>query len=146
MNDKAIMQELWKLMDEADIICWQNGNAFDRKKINARFIAHGLGAPSQYKMIDTLLLARSNFSFFSNKLQHLSGMFAKKNKKDSHSDFPGFKLWDECLKGNIKAWNSMKKYNIIDVLALEEVFLALAPYIKNNKTVTAALRVYENKS
>lgn len=142
LNDKVIMQELWKLMDEAEIIVWQNGNSFDRKKINARFIAHGLGAPSQYKMIDTLLLARSNFSFFSNKLQHLSGMFAKNNKKDSHKDFPGFTLWDQCIKGNIKAWNSMKKYNILDVLALEEVFLALAPYIKNNKTVTATMRVY----
>lgn len=142
MNDKKLMQVLWNLMDQADIIVGQNSNRFDLPKINARFIAHNLGSPSPYKKIDTLLLARANFSFFSNKLQHLSGMFAKKNKKDSHSDFPGFKLWDQCLKGNLKAWNAMKKYNIIDTLALEEVFLELAKYIKNNKTVTAALRVY----
>lgn len=140
-NDKKIMQALWKLMDEAQTIIWQNGDSFDRKKINARFIAHGLGAPSSYKTIDTLKLARSNFSFFSNKLAHLSAMFAK-TKKDSHKDFPGFSLWAECLKGNKKAWDAMRRYNIVDVLSMEEVFLALAPYIKNNKTVTAALRVY----
>lgn len=141
-NDKKLMQELWKLMDEATHIIWHNGNRFDKGKINARFIANGLGAPSEYKSIDTLTLARSNFNFFSNKLQHLSGMLAKKNKKDSHSDFPGFKLWDQCMKGNIKAWNSMRKYNILDVLALEEVFLELAKYVKNNKNVAAVLRVY----
>jgi DNA polymerase elongation subunit (family B) len=142
MNDKKLMQALWKLLDEADIVVAHNGNRFDIPKINARFIAHGLGAPSVYKKIDTLTLARSNFSFFSNKLQHLSGMFAKKHKKDSHKDFPGFALWDQCMKGNKKAWESMKKYNIIDVLALEEVFLELSKYVKGNKNVTSALRVY----
>lgn len=142
-NDKNIMMKLWKLMDEADIICWHNGNKFDKGKINARFIAHNLGAPSEYKTIDTLTLARSNFKFFSNKLAHLSKLLAKNHKKDSHNDFPGFSLWDQCMKGNIKAWNSMKRYNILDVLSLEEVFLQLAKFVKNNKNVAAALRVYK---
>lgn len=142
MNDKKLMQELWNLMDEADIIIAHNGNKFDVPKINARFIAHRLGAPSQYKKIDTMLLARSNFSFFSNKLAHLSGMLAK-TKKDEHKEFPGFSLWLECLKGNKKAWEAMRVYNCKDVLALEEVFLELAKYVKNNKTVAAALRAYE---
>jgi hypothetical protein len=141
MNDKKLMQELWKLMDEATIIVGQNSNAFDLKKINARFIAHGLDAPSEYKKIDTMLLAKANFSFFSNKLAHLSSLLADV-KKDSHKDFPGFSLWDQCLKGNIKAWNAMKLYNIRDVLATEQVFLKLAKYVKNNKNVASVLRVY----
>lgn len=142
MDDKKLMQELWKLMDEADIICGQNSNAFDLKKINARFIAHGLEAPSQYKKIDTMLLAKQNFSFFSNKLAHLSALLAEV-KKDSHNEFPGFSLWDQCLKGNKKAWDTMKRYNIKDVIATEQVFLKLSRYVKNNKTVAAALRAYE---
>lgn len=142
MDDKKLMQELWKLMDQADIICGQNSNAFDLKKINARFIAHGLEAPSQYKKIDTMLLAKQNFSFFSNKLAHLSALLAEV-KKDSHNEFPGFQLWDQCLKGNKKAWDTMKRYNIKDVIATEQVFLKLSKYVKNNKTVAAALRAYE---
>lgn len=142
MNDKKLMQELWKLLDEATVVIAHNGNRFDIPKINARFIAHRLGAPSEYKKIDTMLLARANFSFFSNKLAFLSGLFAKKHKKDSHNDFPGFSLWAECLKGNKKAWSAMQRYNIKDVLALEEVFLELAKYVKNNKNVTSVLRVY----
>lgn len=141
-NDKVMMKKLWQLLDEADIVCAHNGNRFDIPKINARFIANDLGSPSSFKKIDTLLLARSNFSFFSNKLAHLSSLFAK-TKKDEHKEFPGFSLWDQCLKGNKKAWMSMEKYNKKDVIALEEVFLKIAKYVKNNKTVTSALRAYE---
>jgi hypothetical protein len=141
-NDKAMMKKLWELLDEADIVIGQNHIKFDIPKINARFIANGFEAPSDYKKIDTLRLAKNNFSFFSNKLAHLSSLLAKTHKKDEHNDFPGFKLWDQCLKGNKKAWESMRKYNVLDVLALEEVFLELAKYVKNNKTVAAALRAY----
>jgi DNA polymerase III epsilon subunit-like protein len=144
-NDKVMMKKLWQLLDEADIVIGQNHIRFDLPKINTRFIANGFEAPSEYKKIDTLRLAKNNFGFFSNKLAHLSSILAKTHKKDEHNDFPGFKLWDQCLKGNVKAWNSMKKYNILDVLALEEVFLELSKYVKNNKTVASALRAYDKK-
>lgn len=144
-NDKALMLKLHTLLDEADIVIGHNIRKFDIPKINARFIQHNISAPSQYKTIDTLSIARGNFSFFSNKLAHLSGKLAKNHKKDSHNDFPGFKLWDECMKGNVKAWNSMQKYNILDVLSLEEVFLSLSRFVKNNKVVTSALRNYERE-
>lgn len=144
-NDKELMKPLWKLLDEADIVIWQNGDRFDYGKINDRFIEHGLGAPSQYKTIDTTKIARRYFKFTSNKLEHLTDRFCKKYKKQKHDDFPGFSLWDQCMKGNLKAWKSMQKYNEFDVLSLEELFLVLAKYVKNNKSVAAALRVYENK-
>ena len=143
LDDKELMKPLWKLMDEADIIVWQNGDRFDYGKINDRFIEHKMGAPSQYKTIDTTKIARKYFNFTSNKLEHLTDRFCKRYKKLKHTDFPGFSLWDQCMKGNVKAWNSMKKYNCYDVLSLEEVFLALIPYVKNNKAVAAARRCYE---
>ena len=34
LNDKSIMVPLWRLMDEADIIIWQNGDKFDYGKIS----------------------------------------------------------------------------------------------------------------
>jgi hypothetical protein len=46
-----------------------------------------------------------------------------KYKKLTHGEFPGFKLWAECLKGNIKAWKEMEEYNKHDVLALEELYV-----------------------
>ena len=52
-DDKALVKDLWKLMDEADAVVAHNGIDFDVKVANARFLAHGFGPPSPYKSIDT---------------------------------------------------------------------------------------------
>lgn len=127
-NDKILVQKLWKLMDEADIIVGQNIKAFDRKKINARFLHHGLPPPSSYKMIDTLTIAKKNFAFTSNKLEFMSKSFNTKYKKLTHNKFPGFSLWSECLKGNKKAFVELKKYNIYDILSTEELVKKFLPW------------------
>jgi hypothetical protein len=127
-NDKELLKDIWKLMDEADIIIGQNSNKFDLKKLNARFILNGMKPPSSYKKIDTLVLAKRYFAFTSNKLEYLSKNLFPKNAKSSHKQFPGFDLWKECLKGNIKAWNEMRSYNKQDVIALENLYNKLAPW------------------
>lgn len=127
-NDKKILKEIWSLLDKADIVVTQNGIKFDSKKLNARFAIHGLRPPSSYKHIDTLVLAKRHFGFTSNKLEYLSNTLNKKFKKLKHHKFEGFELWKQCLLGNIKAWNEMRKYNKHDVLALEELYNKLAPW------------------
>lgn len=122
-DDRAIMKIIWSLLDEADIILTQNGIKFDNKKLNARFAHHGFPPPSSFRHIDTLRIAKKHFAFTSNKLEWMTSKFNKKYKKLEHARFPGFKLWAECLKGNPKAWAEMKKYNIHDVLALEELYI-----------------------
>jgi RNase_H superfamily len=127
-DDKSLMEKIWKLLDSCDVLVGQNIKAFDRKKINARFLAHGMTPPSSYKMIDTLSIAKKNFALTSSKLEYMSSNFNTKFKKQSHKKFPGFVLWTECLKGNLEAWDEMKKYNIYDVLATEELYNKLAPW------------------
>jgi hypothetical protein len=85
--------------------------------------------PSPYQQIDTLKLAKKNFAFTSNKLEHLSKKLNPEGKKKSeHSKFPGFKLWQECLRGNKAAWKEMAAYNVQDVLSTEALFERLAPW------------------
>jgi hypothetical protein len=144
-NDKPLLVCLQKLMDEADIIIGQNSNAFDIKKINSKFLEHSLEVPSPYKKIDTYVLAKRHFSLTSNKLEYMSKKFNKKYKKQDHEEFSGFKLWDECLKGNLKAWKCMEKYNNFDVLATEELFLRLAEFDKT-EVVASALRAFHNRN
>lgn len=127
-NDKNLVKNIWKLMNEADVIIGQNSNAFDLKKLNARFILNDLQPPSSYKKVDTLLISRKHFSFTSNKLDYLSNNLVPSHAKDSHARFPGLSLWTECLKGNKLAWNDMKKYNIQDIIATEEVYKKLRPW------------------
>jgi uncharacterized protein YprB with RNaseH-like and TPR domain len=123
--DKNILEAMWKLLDEADVVITQNGKGFDSKKLNARFIQHGMKPPSPYKHLDTYLIARGAADFTSNKLEYLTANLNKKYKKDGHKSFPGMSLWNECEKGNPKAWAEMKKYNILDVLSTEELYNTL---------------------
>jgi DNA polymerase elongation subunit (family B) len=145
-NDKALLVPLLKLLNEADIVVTQNGNAFDLKKLNARFLEHGLDLPSPFKKIDTYLIAKKHFAFTSNKLEYMSKKFNKKYKKQDHADFSGFKLWEECLKGNLKAWKSMETYNNFDVLATEELFINLSKFEKTEVVRAAVLAYEKNKT
>lgn len=127
-DDSKILKALWKLLDEADIVIAQNGKAFDQKKLNARFITHGMQPPSSYKLVDTLLIARKHFGFTSNKLEYLAKALGTPHKKMMQRKFSGFELWRACLQGNIAAWREMEKYNRMDVTVLEEVYKKLIPW------------------
>ncbi len=122
-DDLGLMKKLWAILDEADIVITQNGKAFDIKKINTRMLMHGLPPYSPVKMIDTKQIAKKHFAFTSNKLAWLSR--GLKTKKDDHKKFPGFVLWSECLKDNREAWEEMRKYNIVDVVSTELLYLSL---------------------
>lgn len=143
MNDKALLKPLSKLMSEADIIIWQNGDSFDAGEINNRIAEHKLPVPDIYKTIDTKKLAKKYLRLPWYSLAYMTSRFNKKYKKQSHEEFPGFALWDNVIKGNLKAWECMKKYNQFDVLSLEELFInTLAAFAKGNEKVAGALRAY----
>jgi hypothetical protein len=124
-NDKKVAQGIWSLLNEADIVIWQNGDQFDRKKLNARFILNGLKPTVPYRTIDTKKLAKKTFGFSSNSLEYLAEVLNVKYKKLKHKKFPGFEMWRECMKGNLEAFREMEKYNKHDILATEEVYKAL---------------------
>lgn len=122
ISEKKMLKGMWDLLDKAEIIVTQNGKRFDEKKLNARFIAHGMTPPSSYRHIDTLKIAKKYFAFTSNKLEFMAKFLKTKHQKLKHKDFPGFELWEQCLKGNKSAWREMRKYNNYDVVVLEEVY------------------------
>lgn len=127
-DDSNLLRNMWRLLDEADMVITQNGKKFDVKKLNARFIINGFQPPSSYKHIDTLEIAKRKFGFTSNKLEYMTDKLCVKYKKLKHGKFPGFELWKECLVGNIEAWDEMEEYNRYDVLSLEELYYILRPW------------------
>lgn len=143
-NDKRILGGIWALLDAADVVVTHNGVKFDQKKLNARFILNGMQAPSSYRSIDTLVIAKKHFAFTSNKLEYIAGELCTKYKKYTDRKYPGFELWVECLARNQDAWREMEKYNKYDVLALEELYHKLIPWdnsINFNVYTDAAERV-----
>lgn len=134
VGDGALLTWVWKLLNDADIVVTQNGKSFDIKKINARLIAEGWPPYSPIRQIDTKEVAHKHFGFTSNKLEWLGKNIAKV-PKSAHKKFPGFELWAECLKGNVKAWNEMQKYNIQDVVATEKLYLKMRPWVEGHPNV-----------
>jgi uncharacterized protein YprB with RNaseH-like and TPR domain len=127
-DDAVLLDSLWRLLNEADIVVGQNSRRFDVKKIFARFILNGLPKPSHFRQIDTMEIAKRQFGFTSNKLEYMTDKLCTVYKKQTHKQFPGHLLWAECLKGNPEAWAEMKDYNIYDVLSLEELYDILSSW------------------
>lgn len=134
-DDSELLEGIWKLLDEADIVVGQNSKRFDEKKLNARFIMNGMKPPSTYRSVDTLEIAKRHFGFTSNKLEYMSDKLCKRYKKLKHGAFAGFELWRECLRGNPLAWAEMEEYNIHDVLALEELYDIMKPWYRAHPNV-----------
>lgn len=141
-KEKVILKKLKKLMDEADIIMGQNSQSFDVPVVMGLFLYYGLiDEVREFKQIDTLRMSKSKYKFLSHKLQYMSNKLCEV-KKQTHAKFPGMSLWMEYEAKNPLAFAEMKKYNMADVEATEELFLKLSKGCKT-KLITDALRTYE---
>lgn len=138
-DDSLLVRELWKLIDEAEIIVAHN-LAFDEKMSNAFFLRHGLPAPSWYKGFCTLKTARRYFKLDNNKLDYLGKLLCGNTGKTAitHAD-----VWYDMLHGNKqekrKASDLMKEYNIVDVELLEKIYNRLLPFANNHPNMALAI-------
>lgn len=131
LTERQLLLRLHKLLDTAEIVIAHNGDSFDIRKINARFIIHKIKPPSPYRTIDTKKEAKRIAYFDSNALNNL-GVDMGEGEKYKHR---GFDMWEGCMAGIKKDWNDMKRYNKRDVDLLERVYLRLRPWIKTHPRV-----------
>jgi RNase_H superfamily len=124
-DDSSLIKALHCLLNEADVVICHNGDRFDIRKSNARFIVHALPPPSPYKTIDTLKIAKKHFAFDSNKLDSL-GAYLGVGRKIAHTGYRN--LWLQCMAGDPVAWAKMRRYNERDVQLLERVYMRLRPW------------------
>ena len=127
-SDKRLVKDLWRFLDQADIVVMQNGDRFDVKKSNARFLYYNLPPPSPYKTVDTLKAVKKVSANTSNKLDDLGHLY-NLGRKVEHQ---GFSLWVSCMSGDKSAWKTMREYNEGDVLLLEKLYKRLLPWISNH--------------
>ncbi len=133
-SEKQLVKKLLNVLDAADIVVAHNGAKFDLPTIQGRALVLGLRPPSPYKIVDTLLVARYEFNFPANSLEHLAILLGVE-KKGGHAKFPGFELWQECMRNNPEAWEEMRVYNKQDVSTLEHVYLKMRPFMKRHPNV-----------
>jgi len=138
-TEDQLLDDVWQLLDEADIVVAHNGADFDVKKLNARFIDNGMKPPSPYKVVDTKRDLVQVAKYSSHRLDWLSKQlgFGAKIATD-------FSLWEGCMKGDTESWRTMKKYNAHDIDLLEKLYNELSPWIKQpNATLYGEYRNVE---
>jgi hypothetical protein len=124
-DDRLVAEKLAALFDLADVTVAHNGDKFDRRKANARFLYHGIDPPSPYQTVDTKKESARYFANYSNALTEL-GRLLGIGQKHEHS---GFSLWRKCMAGDPEAWSTMEEYNRQDIELLEGLYLRLLPWI-----------------
>lgn len=122
---KRITKSCWNFVNSCDILIGHNLIDFDNKIINTFFLMHDL-LPLKHVMVDTLLIARANLKFDSNKMEFINKKLGIKQKIGAD-----YQLWIDCDCGLQKALDKMTAYNQNDVLANEELYYEFRPYIKN---------------
>lgn len=137
-SEEQLVKKLLAVLDEADIVVAHNGQKFDLPTIMGRALVLGLKPPSPYKIVDTLLVAKYEFNFPANSLEHLAVLLGVE-KKEGHKKFPGFELWEQCMKNNPEAWVEMRIYNIQDVRTLEAIYLRMLPHMKRHPNVAVLM-------
>lgn len=125
---EAMLQEVHRLLDEADVLIGWNSASFDSKHLKRELIEAGMLPPSPYRDLDLMRVVKSQFKFPSNKLDYVSQTLGV-GQKVKHS---GFELWLKCMAGDDKAWREMKKYQLQDVNLLVDLYEKLKPWIKNH--------------
>ena len=129
---QLVVEELWNVLNECDIVIAHNAIKFDVKKTNAKFLEYGLGIPSPYKVVDTLQIVKENFAATSNKLDY----YTKLLSGDGKMEHEGFGLWRGCMEGSKDHWGRMIAYNIQDITELENVYLGVRGWSKKHPNVS----------
>ena len=126
--DKKMLQDFIKIANTADELVAHNGDRFDIKKIRTRCIFHRIAMFPNYRTLDTLKKAKAGFVFNSNRLDYIA-KFLGVGAKLKHE---GFQMWVKCMQGDKEALDSMVKYCDMDIVVLEDVFLVLQSYVRQN--------------
>jgi DNA polymerase elongation subunit (family B) len=132
INDKALVEKIRDLFEEADIVVAHNGNSFDIPKIQARMLKWGLKPPSPVKQVDTKKMVKAKFALTSNSLKDIAIFLGVGKKMDPGS----FQLWLDCMAGIQTAWNKMVRYNKQDVRVLYRIYERLLPWDELHPNVT----------
>ena len=127
----AMLDEAWRLMDEAHIIVGYNSQGFDVKHLAEEFVKAEHRPPSPHHDVDLLRAVRARFRFPYNSLNEVCRDLGLELKL-AHE---GFELWLACMAGDDKAWRTMKRYNVQDVRITEALYDRLRPWIKGHPNV-----------
>lgn len=124
---EEMLAGLYELLNRADAVITYNGNRFDLPKIQGEFALAGMKPPGPVTSID-VLKAVKRLGFMINKLAFIGPLLGV-GQKMKHE---GFGLWRSVMEGDPKAQKRMQKYNVQDVVLLEQLYIRIKPFINDH--------------
>src|SRR3990167_2979794 len=122
-DDRALLKEATKVMEEADFVVGHYAARFDWRVIQGRLFLNKLPKLPITKIIDTHTISKKHFKFPSYRLDYLS----KRRTGEGKIKVPG-QLWLDCCNKVPGALDKMIKYCKQDVYVLEVYYNELRPY------------------
>lgn len=114
----VMIENAWRLLDEADILVTYNGVGFDVKHLQREFVEAGMSPPAPWRNVDLLRTVRREFKFASGKLAHVADRLGIGGKVP-HT---GHDMWTRVMAADEKAWALFKKYCVQDVRLTERLY------------------------
>lgn len=123
-NSAKMLQEFVAVLETADVVIAQNGDAFDIKQLNTQRLIHKQRPIAWPTSEDTRKMIRRHFYVTSSSLEYISKLLVGAGK-----DRIEFADWiDVIVYKKAKALEKMKRYCKNDVLRLFQVWKKIAPY------------------
>lgn len=130
-TEKEIVRKFSKILNEADISVYHNGDKFDLKRLRSKIVEYGLPSIKQFNSantVDTYKVVKKECNFSSNKLDFIARNVMKIGSKIVTNK----KLWIDATEGCEDALARMVTYCKRDVVVLRNVYKRLRPYITNH--------------
>lgn len=138
-DDKRIVKRLHNFVKTADFFITYNGDKFDFKKIDWRFLIHNL-PPTRYNSIDLYQKMKERFKGgpVSLAMDYVCKELGYNGKH--HTDAL---LWDEVEAGDKDAIDRMYEYNVNDVWMMEDLYPRVRGWFKTHPNFSAFLDYYQ---
>ena len=127
LDDRGLVREFAKVYEGADYTVGHYASRFDVPMIQSKLLRYNLPPLAPIPLIDTWRVARDTFKFHNNRLATIQGFLGLTHEKTPIS----FDHWLQAAHGNKKALRQVVEHCRLDVLVLEEAFVKLRPWIKN---------------
>jgi hypothetical protein len=128
----AMLSEIWTLYDSADIVISYNGITFDNKHLRSEWLEAGMQPPRPWKDVDLYRVVKQ-FGFESKSLDSVSRRLGRPGKALNYS----MDMAHAAADGNIRAQNTMKRYNAGDVELTEWLYDRLRGWISTHPVIGA---------
>jgi len=124
----SMLEDLWRLLDEAAYSVTYNGDGFDFKRVRGYMVRAGLPPFRMPKSIDLIKTVRQ-LGFESASLDYACRMTAATDRRKV--DNGGAGRIRDALAGDEQAYKDVRVYCGGDVRATEDLYIALLPWLKN---------------